>query len=699
MTRALAQILTLTLALMTLASAAPAAPLPDDPYVWLEPMTDAKALQWVEAENARTLSVLEKDLRYPGLYAEALKIAEASDRIPSPSFLGGLIYNFWQDAEHVQGLWRRTTAESYATANPAWEPVLDLDALSKADGVTWVWKGAVCKQPEETRCLVQLSNGGADAVTVREFDLTAKAFVEGGITLSTSKQDVAWLDADTALVARDWGPGTMTASGYPFVVKAVRRGQPLDQARELFRGVPADVGVTPATFTDGDGFSLPLAIRSVSFFEAEVSWIRPDGAKRIVLPLKGDLEGLVQGRLVVKLNQDWRFDGQDFKAGALVAATPEVLAAGKGPIELIFNPGPRQSVEEVTVTRSKVLASILDNVRGRGWAFSRGPAGWTSTPLALPDNAAVGLGSANGRDERVFLSVTGFLTPTTLLLADLATGSLASIKALPAKFDASRHVVEQHEATSKDGTKVPYFLVIPKDAKRDGSNPTLLYAYGGFQNSVLPGYSATVGKLWLERGGTYAIANIRGGGEFGPAWHEAGLKTNRQRIYDDFAAVAEDLIKRGVTSPRRLGARGGSNGGLLMGVEYNQRPDLWRAMIIDVPLLDMLRFEQIAAGASWVGEYGSVGVPAERAFLEKISPLQNLKAGTKGPEPFIFTTTKDDRVGPGHARKFAARMKALGLPYLYYENTEGGHGSGANQREAARVSALEMTYLTRKLMD
>jgi prolyl oligopeptidase len=676
----------------------------DDPFIWLEDAESPKAIAWAEAENARTFAVLQGDPRYETLHAQALKIATASDRIPTPGFRAGAIYNLWQDEAHVQGLWRRTTLASYRAAAPAWETVLDLDALAKADGKTWVWKGAVCLNPAERLCILNLSDGGEDAVELREFDLKTKAFVPGGFHLPRGKQDAAWLDSTTLLVSRDWGPGTMTQSGYAFVVKTLIRGQALDQAREVFRGEPTDVGVSPLTLHDGQGHKMVLIERSKDFFHTE-HWLLVRGVPvRLNLPERSTVQGLLHGHLIMTLEEDWTAGPTTYAAGSLIAVDPKNVAPGGTPASraatLIFQPGPRQSVEQVAVAKDRVVAAIYDNVRGRAIAFeSLGGDGWRATTLPGPRTAAVSLVSADDRSDLVFVQTANFLSPPALSLIDAANGTAATLKQLPARFDASGDVTEQFEATSKDGTKIPYFVVRPRDLKYDGTAPTLLYAYGGFQISETPRYSGAVGKLWLERGGVYVLANIRGGGEFGPAWHEAGLKTQRQRVYDDFAAVAEDLIARKITSPRRLGIEGGSNGGLLMGVQMEQRPDLWNAVVIQVPLLDMLRITKIGAGASWVGEYGSPDIPQERAFLASISPYHNLKPGVAYPEPLIVTSTKDDRVGPGHARKFAARMAAMGLPFLYYENTEGGHSAAANQREIARKTALEMTYLTRKLMD
>jgi len=673
-----------------------------DPYIWLEDVNGARAMGWVKAENTKTLGVLEKDPRFAGLYADALTIAQAKDRIPAPSFLRDGVFNFWQDADHVRGIWRTTSVADFAKPAPAWTTVLDLDALSTAEHANWVWKGADCRWPAETRCLLNLSDGGEDAVTVREFDLKTHAFVEGGFNLPHGKQDVAWEGDDTILAAREWTPGELTASSYPYVVKRLMRGEPLSAAVEVYRGKPSDISVQPFTLHDSQGHQLTLIRRGVTFFESEYYLVTPGGVQKIDLPLKANPADMVDGRLLIKTEQDWTTAGQTFPSGSLVSVSAAALKADPGHLKptLMLAPGPRESIDNVGASRDRVYVTTFENVRGRAFVYTpTGAEGWSRRKLDLPDNATVALVSTSGRTDQAYLNVTSFLTPPTLYLADAGDGALAAVKSMPAKFDASRDEVEQHEATSKDGTKIPYFIVHPKGMAMNGANPTLLYAYGGFQVSETPGYSPTLGKLWLEHGGVYVLANIRGGGEFGPAWHEAGLKTHRQRIYDDFAAVAQDLIARGVTSPRRLGIQGGSNGGLLMGVEFTQHPELWHAVDIQVPLLDMLRFEKIAAGASWVGEYGSVANPDERAFLAGISPYNNLKAGVAYPEALIWTTTKDDRVGPQHARKFAARLSGMGVPYLYYEVIEGGHGSGANLKEKAHTTAMEMTYFTRKLMD
>jgi prolyl oligopeptidase len=674
-----------------------------DPFLWLEDVSGDRAMTWVKAENAKTTGVLEADQRFAGLFADALKIAQAKDRIPGPEMVGDRIYNFWRDADHVRGIWRETTVADYASAAPNWRVVLDLDAVAKAENANWVWHGANCLAPSYTRCLVSLSDGGEDADTAREFDLTTDQFVAGGFVLPHSKQSADWLNQDTLLVARDWGQGTMTASGYPFVIKRLKRGQDLAQAEEVFRGTPSDVLVSMTVLHDGDGDKLPLITRAVDFFHSEIFQLTDAGALRLALPAKVNLSGYVRGQLLFTVDEDWTFQGRVYRAGSLMAVAPQYLNGGvatPAPDPLVYAPGPRQSIEQVANTKTRIVAAIFDNVRGGLFSFDRGADGaWRATAMRVAPDSSVSVDAAIENSDVFYYGVDNYLDPPSLFQADATGGAASEVKALAPRFDSSKDTVDQYEATSSDGTKIPYFVVHPKGMKADGSNPTVLYGYGGFQVSLTPAYSGTIGKLWLERGGVYVVANIRGGGEFGPAWHDAALKTHRQLAWDDFAAVAKDLIARGITSPRRLGIQGGSNGGLLMGVEFTQHPDLFRAVDIQVPLLDMLRFEQIAAGASWVGEYGSVANPDELAFLQKTSPYANLRAAVDYPTPLIWTTTKDDRVGPQHARKFAAKLASMGKPYLYYEVIEGGHGAGANQEEEARTTALEMTYFIERLMD
>jgi prolyl oligopeptidase len=678
-----------------------------DKYQWLEDVNGARSMAWVNAENARSAKILEADPRYAGLAATALKVLESPDRLQIPDFRQGEVYNTWQDAQHVRGILRRTSLADYLKPQPDWHTIIDYDALAKQDNEKWVEKGLNCLYPGNGLCLVSLSAGGEDAETLREFDLKQGEngkFVENGFILPTSKQDITWVDKDTLLVARDWGPGTMTQSGYPFVVKLWKRGEPLEQAKEIYRGKETDVSAAAESLNDAQGHHAVLLSRGVNFFERETSLLTPTGPRLIALPPKADVNGLLDNQLIVTLNQNWKPEGLDttFAQGSVVSL--DLDAVRKDPLHLkptiVFTPTAEEFTQEAAITRNHLIIPTLEHVQGRAYVYTRDAnAQWTRKKLDVPDNVAVSVVTTNASDDRFFLSLTGFLTPSSLLLGDAATASVTTAKTLPPQFDASNLVVEQLAATSKDGTKVPYFVVHRKDIKYNGDNPTLMTAYGGFQVSMTPRYSGVVGKLWLERGGAFVLANIRGGGEFGPAWHDAGLKTHRQRIYDDFAAVGQDLVTRKITSPRRLGIVGGSNGGLLMGVEFTQHPEMWNAVVIQVPLLDMLRFEHIAAGASWVGEYGSVSVPEERTFLAHISPYNQLNPDVTYPEPLIFTTTKDDRVGPVHARKFAARMEEFHKPFFYDEIVEGGHAAGADLKQEAKTWATQYTYLTRKLMD
>ena len=673
-----------------------------DPYLWLEEVEGTQAMEWVAQRNTHSLGTLQGDPRYETLHQAALEIVQSRDRIPSPGFTyNGSIDNFWQDANHVRGVWRRTTLESYRTAAPEWDTILDIDALAAAEGANWVYKGASCLPPQERLCLLSLSDGGKDAVTLREFDTQTRTFVEGGFVLPESKGGATWIDADTLLIQRDFGEGSLTDSGYPMVVKRLRRGQAIDQAETLFSGLKTDVAVSSYTLRDPDGVVQAVLInRAIDFYESETYRLNADGTTtRLELPPKSNISALIAGKLVVSLKQDWTApSGQAFKTGDVVAwSLQDWLANPALEAELVIRPGEREAIEAIRATRNRLVVALFENVRGSVYVYD--PANWSRSRLDLPENVTVGVGSASDSDDRVFVSVAGYLNPSSLWLADASSGSVEAVKSLPAKFDARGMRVDQFEARSADGTMIPYFVVHKDEMEMDGSNPTLLYGYGGFEVSLLPSYSATVGKLWLERGGVYVVANTRGGGEFGPRWHEAARQDNRQRAHEDFQAVALDLIARGITSQPRLGIMGGSQGGLFMGAMLTQRPDLINAAVIQVPLFDMLRFHRLLAGASWIAEYGDPDIAEQRAWIEPYSPYQRLAAGQPYPEVFIHTSTKDDRVHPGHARKAAARLSELGYPVLFYENTDGGHAAGANLRETARRLALEYTYLTRRLMD
>jgi prolyl oligopeptidase len=686
------------------APAGQAAAAQSDPLEYLEEIEGERALAWARAENERTLGELTADPRYQQYYDRALEILQARDRIPFVAIRPSGLYNFWQDQDHVRGIVRRTTLASYRTDAPQWETVLDIDALAREENANWVYQGMACLPPEQRRCLVILSNGGRDANFVREFDLVEKRFVAGGFSLPEGKQNVSWVDENTILVARDFGEGTMSTSGYPITVRRLRRGQALAQAVEVFRGRPEDVRVFPMVMRDAAGRVHATGVgRAVSFFENEYTIFTPRGNVALPLPRKASPVGIVDGRLLVSLDEAWEAaPGLRFAPDSVVSY--DLAAWKRDPVRarpaLVWAPGPRQTLSGVAVTRNTLIITTLDNVRGRAsvWNYERGA--WTSRPVPLPQNATVGIAAASSESDLAMISVTDFLEPTSLHLFDAASAAPPErIKTTPPRFNASGHVVEQFEATSRDGTKIPYFVIRPRGAAMDGSTPTLLYGYGGFQNALTPGYLGTTGRLWLEGGNAWVVANLRGGGEFGPEWHQTAQGANKQRTWDDYIAVAEDLIARRITSPRRLGVIGGSQGGLLVGTAITQRPELFNAAIIQVPLFDMMRYHLLGAGASWIGEYGDPRIPEQRAWIEAYSPYQRLTPGRTYPTPFIHTSTADDRVHPGHGRKAAARLAALGQPYYYYENMQGGHSAAANLQETARRLALEFTYASRRLVD
>ncbi|HEY1630427.1 MAG TPA: prolyl oligopeptidase family serine peptidase [Rhizomicrobium sp.] len=660
-----------------------------DPYLWLEDVHGQKPLAWVAQQNARARGILQADPNYQKNFDSVLKVLDATDRIPYGALDHDKIYNFWQDAGHAKGIWRRTGIADYAKPAPAWDTLIDLDKLAADEHEDWVWKGADCNA-SATRCLISLSRGGGDAVVVREFDLATKSFVKDGFALAEAKSQITWLDDDRVLFGTDFGPGSMTTSGYPNVVKLWKRGTPMASAQTIFTGKLSDVSSGPAVFREPSG-AIALVQRGISFFESEYYLVNADGTTtKLNLPLGADLKGASKGQLLFTLRDDWN----GFAKGTLIAADAKALAANSARFTVLYAPDARSSIDEVAAGRDAVYASIYNNVTGSIHVFRARKDGWSDTKLELPAGGSTHIVSTNDWGPEAQYRFESFLTPTTLY-ADSGDGKPATIKSLPARFDASNLVSEQFFATSKDGTKVPYFVTRPKTLA--GPAPTVLYGYGGFEISETPVYSANFGNLWTTRGGIYVLANIRGGGEFGPAWHQAALKENRQKAYDDFQAVAEDLVKRGLTTPKQLGIMGGSNGGLLVSANMVERPELFGAVVCQVPLIDMIRYTHIGAGASWIGEYGDPADAKAREYISKYSPYQNVKPGKAYPPVLFVTATSDDRVTPVHARKMAAKMEAQGHDVLFYENTDGGHAAAANHKQAAEMWALSFVYLSQKL--
>ncbi|MDE1937773.1 MAG: S9 family peptidase [Alphaproteobacteria bacterium] len=687
-------LLLLGLLIATAATAADMGKIVDDPYLWLEDIHGAKPMEWVHEQNARSVAALKADPSYQKNYDSILSVLDATDRIPYGSLNHQYVFNFWQDAEHPKGVWRRTTIADYANANPHWEILLDLDKLAAEEKENWVWKGADCT-PTLTRCLVNLSRGGGDAVVVREFDLAGKNFAKDGFTLTEAKSDVAFLDDNTVFFGTDFGAGSLTTSGYPRIVKLWHRGGAISDAKTVMEGKVTDVAIAAQILRDGDK-SVPIIVRAPSFFESEYYLVGTDGGWwKLPVPLSAQLQGLHDGQLLFTLREDWSPNGKHIGKGSLIAfALKDATADKLPPVDVLYALGRRSSIESVATGRDAVYVSIYDNVVGAIHAFRYADGKWTDKKLDLPPGGSTSIISANDSGPEAYFGFESFLKPPTLY-ADGGDDRPVEIKSLPARFDASGLETTQYEATAKDGTKVPYFVVRAKSAK--GPRPTILYGYGGFEISLTPSYSANMGMLWLTKGGTYVLANIRGGGEFGPAWHEAALKYHRQRAFDDFAAVAADIEKRGITTPAQLGIMGGSNGGLLVSTVMTQHPELLGAVVCQVPLIDMIRYTHIGAGASWIAEYGDPADPRMAAYIRTYSPYQNVSVKKKYPPVFFVTATSDDRVTPVHARKMAAKMEAQGHSVMFYENTDGGHAAAANHKQAAEMWALSFVYLAREL--
>jgi prolyl oligopeptidase len=684
------------------AAAKPAANAPEDPYLWLEDVTGEKQLAWVREQNAKSGAELEAVPGFAETRARILSILDSKDKIPVVYVHGKYLYNLWQDADHPRGLWRRATLAEYRKKNPKWETVLDVDALGKAEGESWVFKDesvhfdVQCLYPKFERCLFKLSRGGADAVVVREFDVAKKAFVEGGFVVPEAKSDVYWKDADTVYVASDFGPGSLTTSGYPRVVKEWKRGTPLAEAKTIFEGDVNDVAAFVVREWD-HGKPRDLAYRATSFYTNETSVVGDSGVTKLDKPDDAEI-WFWDDQVLIRLRDAWTVGDRTWPAGSLLAAKEADYLAGKRDFQALFTPTEHTSLAErgVIRLRSIVVVNELDDVHNRLFAWKHGAKGWIRTEVKTPPLAALDVRAFDeDRSDDYWVTSESFLTPETLELAHGKKREM--LKKGPTFFDAKGLEVTQHFVASKDGTKIPYFQIGKKNLPLDGSTPTLIEGYGGFELALTPNYSGSVGAAWLEKGGVYVVPNLRGGSEYGPAWHQAAVKLQRQNVYDDFAAVAEDLIARKVTSPPKLGIRGGSNGGLLVGVMMTQRPELFGAVVCMVPLLDMKRYHLLLAGASWMAEYGNPDDPTEWAAIAKYSPYQNVKKGATYPRTLFTTSTRDDRVHPGHARKMVARMLEQEHDILYYENIEGGHGGAADHAQKAYLSTLTYAFLAKQL--
>ncbi|MEL6371606.1 MAG: prolyl oligopeptidase family serine peptidase [Pseudomonadota bacterium] len=673
---------------------------PEDPYLWLEEVEGESALDWVRSQNDRSQKILEADPRFGPMKADALEILTSDERIPYGQIHAGKVYNFWQDDTNKRGLWRRTDINSYKSGKPKWETVLDFDQLAKDEDRNWIAGDITCLNPDYVHCMIELSDGGKDAGIRREFNTETKEFVENGFFIPLAKSSLSWIDKDTLLVGADWGEGSLTTSGYPRQSRVWRRGVPFEDAPVFYEGEAEDVFIFPYVAQSEESPHV-FSIRSTSFFEREYYYDDGDLTK-LPLPLNTDIQGVLDGQAIFFLREEWTYNDETFPLGSVVG-----FDLGDKTAELIASAEPNQSIESVGVGKTSIVIQYLEDVAGKAARLTRNDnkGTWSRKEIKFPANGVVSITSSGGGTDDAMLSFESMTVPDTLFYVEGT--KVTKIASTPAFYDSSDVVVDQRFATSADGTKVPYFIMGRVDVLKAGDAPTVQYGYGGFLAPILPVYysdpgrpqhGALAGKMWINRGGVLVISNIRGGSEYGPAWHQAALKENRQKSFDDFIAISEALIEDGVTSPERLGAVGRSNGGLLMGAIMTQRPDLYAAIDIGVPLFDMKRYNKLLAGASWMGEYGNPDIPEEWAYISQYSPYQKLAADKGYPKVLFYTSTKDDRVHPGHARKAAAKLADLDYDFFYYENIEGGHGGTANQEQLAYRTALEYAYFAHMLM-
>ncbi len=685
-----------TMAQQTSSSAAPAA-TDVDPYQWLEDVTGEKAIEWVKARNVKSQAKLESDPKFNALREDLLAILDSDARIPFVGKQGEYYYNFWRDKKNERGLWRRTTLNEFKMAAPKWELILDLDALGKAENENWVWKGASLLRPDYKRALVTLSRGGADADVTREFDLDKREFVKDGFSRPEAKGSMGWIDLDHVFVMTDFGAGSMTESGYPRIAKKWRRGTPFESAEVIYEGKIEDMSAG-AFHDDSPGYERNFVDRNLAFYNDEL-YLLDANSKLIKIDAPNSATKRVFHQyLAIELRKSWDVGGKTYPAGALLITNFDAFLKGERKLEMVFEPSDTTALSSFGFTKDFAYINVLEDVKNRIYVLKPTEKGWVREPLkGAPGLGTVNISSVDSDESNdFFMTTTNYLNPTTLSLGTIGSEPTV-LKQLPAFFDAKGLSISQHFATSKDGTRIPYFMVAPEGLKPSANNPTLLYGYGGFEISMQPGYSPAVGRAWISQGGVYVVANIRGGGEYGPRWHQAALKENRLRCYEDFAAVAQDLYTRKVTQPDKLGIQGGSNGGLLVGNMVTRYPGLFKAAVCQVPLLDMQRYNKLLAGASWMAEYGNPDDPKQWEYIKSFSPYHNVKPGVKYANVLFTTSTRDDRVHPGHARKMMAKMEEQGHSVLYYENIEGGHGGAANNRQSAFMQAIAYTFLKQQL--
>ncbi|MCW8090697.1 prolyl oligopeptidase family serine peptidase [Alteromonas sp. ASW11-130] len=669
----------------------------DDSYLWLEDTHGKEALDWVNQQNKSTFSDLKNTTIYKHSFTKNLELINSDDRLPYINERAGYLYNFWQDNTHKHGIYRRTTLSEYKKAQPQWETVFDVDKLSKSDGVTWVFRGANCLYPKYERCLISLSPGGSDAIEIREFDIPTKQFVENGFQISAAKSHISWRDMDSVFVTTDFGNDSMTYAGYPRIVKLWQRGTKLNSAKTLFETEKSSLGTSIARFNDKQQ-NIDIVQEAISYYSTNYYLL--EGAKKSLLPIPKDatVTTYTNNQLFIRLKSDWAVNGQQFRQGSIIYVPIDSITSGNASYHLLIEPTDTLSITAVNTTKSTILVSVLDNVKSQIIRFKKMGAKWVSEPIDTDSTGTVTIASTNANSDDFYINYSSYLSPNSLYKFSAQTEALGLIKSEKDLFNSQGLETKQYWATSKDGTKVPYFVSMKKGLKLNGQNPTLMYGYGGFELSVTPYYSSIMGSNWLEKGGVFVAANIRGGGEFGPSWHKAALTTNRHKAFEDFEAIAEDLISRKITSPAHLGIEGQSNGGLLVAATLLRRPDLYKAVVSQSPLLDMKRYSKLLAGISWTAEYGNPEQPEMWDYLKTYSPFHNVDPQIAYPKILITASTNDDRVHPGHARRMVAKLQGLGNNVYYYENLKGGHADSTDNVQRAEAYALIYSYLWQQLL-
>ena len=658
-----------------------------DKHEWLEDILGEKSLDWVRARNKETIDLFKAEQGFDEMVSSIQEILESKEKIPLVDvFLKGMVYNLWLDEVQIQGLLRRTSVEDYQNDKPNWEVVLDLDALSLKEGEKWVYHG-IDISPNEERALIALSPGGSDADIVREFNLKTKLFVENGFNLPLSKGHATWFSDDVIFLAREFEEGSLTNSGYPRIVKEWKRGASAPEMKPLFEGLVEDVSVYVSA-VHSKNKTMALFHRSINFYNAELYLYTNGLLEKLDLPKQFNQFGANAEMTLLCLKEDWK----EFLSGDVVSYH---FTSKK--FTLVYRPSKNTSVDTAGIAKDGVYVVIDEDVKSTLHFFTLTNESWSGKKLDMPANGSINMLITDYDSLDYFVSFESFNTPTTIYYSD-KNKKLNSVKTQPSFFDHKNVEVHQHFVKSLDGTMVPYFLIHKKGLKLNGKNPTILYGYGGFEVTMKPWFSNMMGRVWLDDGGVYVLGNIRGGGEYGPSWHQAALKDKRDRAYEDFFAIAEDLIAKNITSRPHLGAMGGSNGGLLMGVCFTRRPDLFSAINCGVPLLDMHRYHHLLAGNSWVAEYGDPDDEVDGKYIRALSPYHNIDHKQKiYPQIYINTSTKDDRVHPGHARKFGAKLEEFNIPFHYHENIDGGHAGFSNLTELAFLRALDYAFFWKYL--